>query len=278
MALSAVASAGVATPGVFKGAVWSPNVYKDLSGCASARGTSPHWSKVTGDGKMSAAAAAATCSKARGGTAFESYSSTETEIDVKAPVKLHAGTGGVNVTWNIVLTGSDSATYTVATCPTTYSYSYHINYGYTWYNYSYSYAYCSVEASVEMFGDSYVTNTATGASNYSTNYWSTYNDSGVYNDSYNDTGTYSNSSYWSYNYTNVGSYNYSYGPGGSLSGTYNPTWFINGTFVHSSHYVVNTYLYLDVDAEVEGYNGHASAIVNAATGPNHLDLRPFLVW
>src|SRR5580693_4092550 len=52
MALSAVASAGVATPGVFKGAVWSPLLYKDVSGCAKASTAPPHWSKLTGDGKM----------------------------------------------------------------------------------------------------------------------------------------------------------------------------------------------------------------------------------
>jgi hypothetical protein len=279
MALSAVASAGVASPGVFRGAVWSPFLYKDQSGCATAGAAPSHWSKLTGDGKMSNSASAATCSKARGGSTFESYASAENEIQVDVPVHLHTGTGGVNVTWSIVASGSDAATYTGLACPNTYTYSYNYNYGYTWFNYSDTYSYCSVEAGIDLFGEAYVHDSTTGVSTYPTNYWtSVYNDSGVYNDTYHDQGNYSNSSYWASNYSYSGSYNYSYGPGGTISGSWAPTWFINGTFVHSNKYMVDTYLYLETFATVEGYTGHASATLNAATGPNHADLLPFSIW
>jgi len=280
MALSSVASAGVASPNAFRGAVWSPNLYKDLSGCASARGALPHWSKLTGLGKSSSSVAAATCSKARGGSTFESYAEAGGEVEVQAPVKIPTGTGGVNVTWNIVAAATDSATVTSAlVCPVQYSYSAHINYGYTWYNYSYSDAYCEVESEVYMYGYSYLENVSNGNEIGPSNYWvEPYNESGVYYYNDSDVGTYSNSSYWANNYSYTYTYNHTYGPSGSLSGTYTPTWFINGTFTHSSKYEVITYIETEAYVYVEGYAGHGSASFNAATGPNHLQLMPFSVW
>jgi hypothetical protein len=279
MAFSAVAAAGVASPGLFRGAVWSPSDFKDLEGCATITGALPHWSKLTGDGKMAAAGAAATCSKARGGSAFESYVESEPELTVLSPVKIPSGVGGVNVTWDVVVAGSDAAAVTSAgPCPTAYSYSYHYNYGYTWYNYSYSDSYCAVQSELELYGDSYVINESSGGSIYSTNYWDLYNESGLYNDSYSYSATYSNSSYWASNYSYHYAYNYSYGPSGSISGSYAPTWFINSTFAHGVKYKVETYLGALIYCVVEGYQGRASATLNAATGPNHADLQHFSVW
>jgi len=278
MALSAVASAGVATPSAFLGAVWAPNTYKATSACATATISAPHWAKLTGVGKLASSAKASTCPKSKGGTAFQSYADTQGGLTIHAPVKIPTGTGGVNVTWAVVASGALSATYTTGPCPVTYSYSYHYNYGYTWFNYSYSYSYCSVEATAQIYGEAYVYDMTTGATTYPTNYWSAYNSSGIYNYSYKDTGNYSNSSYWTSNYTYSGSYNYSYGPGGAIAWTASPTWFINGTFTHSHRYLVETYIYLYTYATAEGYVGTASSAVNAATGVNHVDLKPFSVW
>jgi hypothetical protein len=279
MAFSAVAAAGVATPGVFKGAVWSPSDFKDIGGCASLTGALPHWSKLTGDGKMAAAGAAATCSKARGGSSFESYAESEPELTVQSPVKIPHGLGGVNVTWNIVVAASSTAVVTSSgPCPVAYHYAYSYNYGYTWYNYSYTDSYCSVEAELELYGDSYVINESSGSSIYSTNYWDLYNESGQYYDSYADSGNYSNSSYWASNYSYSYAYNYTYGSTGSISGSYSPTWFINSTFARGVHYKVDTYLGAFVYCTVEGWTGHTSATLNAATGPNHVDLQRFSVW
>jgi len=279
MALSSVASAGISTPGVFKGAVWSPSNFIDVSGCAKAAGALPHWSKLTGDGKLASTASAATCSKARGGSTFSSYAETEPELTVKSPVKIPSGTGGVNVTWNIVVAGSDSAAVTSAgACPVAYSYAYSINYGYTWFNYSYSDSYCSVESEIEMFGEAYVQNVTGGTQIYPNNYWDLFNTSGAYYSNYTDKGSYSNSSYWASNYSYAYTSNYSYGPSGSISGTYNPTWFINSTFSHSAKYAVYTYIGAFVYVEVQGYTGHGAASLNGATGPNHVDLQHFAVW
>jgi hypothetical protein len=278
MALSAVASAGVATPSAFLGAVWAPNTYKSTSACATAAVTAPHWAKLTGAGKLSAAAKASTCSKAKGGTAFASYADANGEIQVHAPVKIPTGVGGVNVTWAIVATGSDTATYTAGVCPVSYSGSYHYNYGYTWFNYSYSYSYCSVEASVSLYGYAWVYDMTTGASSYPSNYWSMYNSSGIYNDTYHYQGNYSNSSYWTSNYSYSGAYSYNYGAGGAQSWVASPTWFVNGTFTHSHKYLVETYISLSCYSTAQGYTGTASCAMNAASGVNHVDLKPFSVW
>jgi hypothetical protein len=280
MALSAAAYAGVASPNVFKGAVYNPSVYRDESGCATSAASMPHWSKVTGVGKLMGSTSASTCSKVKGGSTFGSDAYAEPGITVEAPIHFPTGSGGVNISWSITLVGSDTGTVSGSgACPATTS-VYDYNYGYTWYNATYTDSYCEAIGEVSLYAYSYIENLSGGPGGYSSNYWSSpFNSSGMSVDTYNDSYTYSNSSYWSYNTSYSGNYSYNYGPSGSITGTYTPTWFINGTFMHSAKYLVYTYMDVDTSSYVEGFTGaHATATLNAATGPNHVQLLAFHPW
>jgi hypothetical protein len=273
MAMSSMASAG------FPGATWTPFTYKDSEGCATAKGFPAHWAAATGHGKDKLSTSAVTCPAYRGGDKTFSLGDAFGELTVTAPVHLPTGTGGVNVSWSIVGTATDSGGFTGSgACPTVY-YNGSYNYGYTWYNYSDAQADCYAYAEVSLYGEAYLMDLTTNTAFYPSNYWNLYNTSGNENFSYTDTATYSNSSYWIYNYSYSYANNYSYGPSGALAGNMAPQWFINGTFSHSDQYNVITYLEPSTVSEVNGFtHGHAASSVNFATGPNHEDLLPFSIW
>jgi hypothetical protein len=280
MALSSAAASGAASPGIFKGAVWAPYLEKVVNGCASVTSADPHWTKLTGAGKWQATTAAAVCSKARGGNTFESYSTAESELEVLSPIKLPSGTGGVNVTWNLVAAGSNSAG-VVGTlkCPYTY-YNYSYNYGYTWYNFSEVISECFAEGLMEVFGSAWVNDLTTNTQSNPTNYWTgVVNVSGVYNETIAYKANYSNSSYWASNYSYSYISNYSFAPSNSFATSWTPTWFVNGTFLHSNRYTVESYIEVIIASDAYGYvNSHATSKVNMATGGNHIDLLPYHVW
>jgi hypothetical protein len=274
MALSSFASAG------FPGATWAPYTDRSSSGCATAQAYPAHWAAASGHGKFKGDTTATTCPAYRGGAKTESYGDVYGELTVTAPIHLPTGTGGVNVSWNIVVAGSTTGTAsTSGGCPVVY-YNGSYNYGYTWYNYSDADSDCGAIGEVSLYGFTYVYDVTTGTYSYASNYWNNaYNTSGIENYSYSDSYTYSNSSYWIYNGSYSYSANYSYGSAGTLSGTYNPTWFVNGTFTHTDKYNVITEIEPSMDAEVYGYaSGHATAALNMASGPNHEDLLPFSIW
>jgi len=280
MALSAVATAGVASPNVFKGATWAPSFSKYLSGCGTNVGILPHWSKLTGIAKFKDAASSMTCPASKGGSKTYSSSSASGYLTVMAPVKFPTGSGGVNVTWNLALASATSGGWIGSSACPTVVYTADYNYGYTWYNYTSVSASCSATGSADIYGYAYVQNLSGGSGAYASNYWSgLYNTSGQYQ--YNSTygATYSNSSYWAYNYSYSYAYNYSYGSPGALSGITMPTWFINGTFSSSSKYQVVTYLDVYAGSYVYGYaHAKAAAMVNMATGGNQATLAPLAPW
>jgi hypothetical protein len=280
MALSSVASAGVAHPAAFPGAYWSPFTYRDNSGCAQAHAFPAHWSAATGAGKSRGATSAKTCPAYRGGTSVGSYGDVGQTLNVWAPVTLSSGAGGVNVTWSLQITASESGAVTGPTsCPTTVSH-YDYNYGYTWVNYTYTDGYCYMDAYFSVYGSAELYDMTTGTYYSSTNYWSgIYNETYSYNDTFGYMYNYSNSSYWSSNYSyGPTSSNYSYGAPASISTTVTPTWYINGTFVSTDSYQVFTYVDSYQYSEIETWTGHAATSINMATGANHEDLLPFSIW
>ncbi|HTT26091.1 MAG TPA: hypothetical protein VMH90_03905, partial [Thermoplasmata archaeon] len=101
--LTAVPSAGAATPAGFRGAAWNPVLYKSVGGCARGHATVPGWTRSTGDGTWRASGHARTCPKAQGGSATPSYADAEGELTIQSPVLLPTGAGGVNISWSIAI-------------------------------------------------------------------------------------------------------------------------------------------------------------------------------
>lgn len=264
---------------LFPGATHTPSLYKSVVGCGGSPGVDPTWSHYTGVGHLRIGATAASCPASSGITSgSNSYVSAQTTI--WAPVTMRAGSGGINVTWNIsensLSTGSVNGS---LHCPIS-KVTTDRNLGYTWYNVTNSTAYCTAIGAFQVYAAAYLYDSTTGAWFYPTNYWSTiYNTSGLYNYSFYSNVSFSNSSYWKYNASLSYLYSWDYGARNYFNATASPTWFINGTFNSSNSYLVYTYAGAYANAYVYGYHhGHASVSVNVAKGADHVDLKPFSIW
>ena len=272
---------GAASPsGLFRGSAWTPSLVRTLQGCAHGNAFLPKWYPTTGNGSWHGSGSVATCGAARGGSTFGSSSEMQSEIAVSVPFHPLNGTGGVNVSWDLAMTATTSATLAHGTaCPTT-NITDDYDWGYTWYNFTGAVAFCTVESAVLLYGFAYLVDQKTGASYFPSNAWSEpFNSSGAYVETYRYTTNYSNASFWAYNQTLSGSANQSWGPSGTLTGTFAPTWFINGTFRQAHRFVAQTYVYVDAYATTTGFSGARAAVsVNLATGGDHWDLRPLALW
>jgi hypothetical protein len=287
--LSSVASGAVAHPAAFgTGTWWSPNTYRSNSGCAQAHAFPAHWSALTGAGKSHGSASAKTCPSYRGGSMVSSYGDVSQGLLVYTPVTPNppAGSGGVNVTWNLHMSASEKLTLTSTACPTHWSngsYFYPYSGGY-WYNYSDLSGYCYAESYFSINVYSYLYNTSGSSLSYmASSYWSMFNETYMYNDTYNDSYSisYLNSSYWANNYSNSysGSYNYSYGGPATFVGTVAPEGFLNATFGGTGYsYAIETTVSDSQYNSLTTFTGMAATSINMATGSFHEDLSPLQVW
>jgi hypothetical protein len=297
VALSGVASAGIATPTVFAGAHYVGNHSITKDGCATQKTATPKWSKLTGAGKISSATGVTTCPKSKGGPSFQSVSESEPQLSVFAPVKVRPGVGGVNVSWTITLAGSLtlSAPAKAKCAPTVYTSN---NYYASWYNstsgstvstwdnYTQLFTDCVVENEVWIIGNAYLLNLSGGPTISASNSWS-----GPMNYSYDQ--IYGSSSWQNFSNPAASPNSFSYAPvttttagfsPQNFTGTYAPQWFLNTSsastaFWAKSSYEVYTYIEADVFAIIVGYpHASATAMVNMSTGSNHVRLLPLVVW
>jgi hypothetical protein len=284
MLLSPMAAAGIAHPTGFKGVSWVPNSSLSSDGCGKVKETQPRLTASTGDGRWAGTATASTCSKVLGGIGQDSSASTYGGLTVYVPVKLSGSTGGVNVSWSLLVALAVKASViSASSCPFSYSYNYSYYYSYypSWVNTTEYSGYCSADASASISGDAYILDTTTGTIYDPSNYW---NGAGINYDRYNDSSysvtNYSNPSFYRDNYSYSNSYGYQSGGTGSMTLTpaSSPTWYINGTFTKSDKYVVVAEIDASVSASIDGLKkSTTSAMLNAAGPSNYEDLQ-VTVW
>lgn len=267
MALAPAATASAAA--AFKGSIGSPSYGWSESGCGKIKSSPPRWSAATGVATWYANGTATSCKGGVSGYGSSSDVSANGQETVYAPVKVPTGYGGVNVTWSLsgywdvkVVKGTTSH------CPGyAYNYSYYYYYYSSWVNTSYNSTDCSADASIDIGGYAELIDTSTNSYYYSNNYWyGISHDYDWYTDYYQYQTNWSNPLYYSNNYTSWSSYGYQSGSNGGGTFSIAPTWFINGTFVKTDHYIVETYIYVNVYADLAGQKGgKATAVFDGKT-------------
>jgi hypothetical protein len=262
----------------FPRATWSPFQSKDVQGCSRGSTLTPSWSRGTGDGRILGSGRAATC---RGQPDIYASSVTiDADLTVSVPRHLTRGPGGVNVTWDLVGTGSTAGGVAGSrTCPaTTYTSDYDL--GYTWQNFTDVSADCYALATVSLWGSSVLVDITTGQTISAANAWAgVSNTSGLENYSYSYREVYSNASYWTYNTSGAYSFNQSNGASGTLNGRWMPTWFLNGSFVPTDRYAVESLLEIEVSCEASGFPmAMGDGGLDLSSGSNHADLASIVSW
>ena len=201
---------------------------------------------------------------------------------VTDPLKLPSGSGGVNVSWDLHVTGGQTASNPNSTYGCQVGvYASSTNFGYTWWNVTTRYANCYVYAVIEVAGYAYLYDSTTGVYAYPWNWWGgIYNYTLIQNYTYDVAYNYSNSSYWFYNFTYYSGFNMTFGGPGSLNGTYAPQWFINGTFNAGDRYELTTYMFAYQESVATGFDGRGSGStsINMASPGNHVNLARIATW
>jgi hypothetical protein len=213
-----------------KAVVQLPN-YTNLYGCAKMTSTPMRFSSSTGVGGFSGKTSAHWCPKTLT-MVNQGFAEAAGQAIVDIPVKTFPGTSTptvIGVTWSIHGSSAVSIGYGGVACPPTPVNNSTGN----------GFSYCAMDAGTGVFGDAYLLDRTNGSVIYAANYPTLLN---LYVYTYNDTYCYS---FVCYTYNNSAN-----SPTTSWSGTSLQTWWINGSLNHSHRYVVETYVYAWVYANV----------------------------
>lgn len=227
---------------------------RQVSGCATARSSTPTFSGSTGVGLWGGRASASSCNGSLGSVVSSNLGEAAGAAQVAVAIHVPSGTARsttIAVTWNFSASGAAKLTIT-RPCPTPVL----VNGTGT--------SVCVAQAVAMVIGNAWLVDLTNGSVASSYNFPISL---GQYNTSENTTTC----------NPNCTSGTYAYAGGAAFSGPQTATFDISAITDSAHRYTLVTYLGGTVFTEIQGFGGHANGFVNLNTGGNHYQLVSIII-